>query len=270
MPPTGRAASAISAMPSVQATVCERIAAALHADARLEALLLAGSAIGGTMDAQSDLDFVVVCAEPDYAAVMQSRREIASGAGALLAAFSGEHVGEPRLLICLYADPLLHVDFKFVTAAMLSPRVEDPLIVWSRSEAVAGRLADGSSLWPNQAPEWFEERFWIWLHYAASKRRRGELFETIAMLSFLREQVLGPLIARARGKDQRGLRRIEHDDAWTARLKCTLAGHDAGELGAAILVAAELYLQLRSAHWPLPQNLDPVREALVLDYVRNA
>ena len=257
-------------MPPVQAAACGRIAAALQSDARLDALLLAGSAISSAMDAQSDLDFVVVCAEPHYAAIMPLRREIAAAAGTLLAAFSGEHVGEPRLLICLYADPLLHVDFKFVTAAMLSPRVEDPLIVWSRCGSVAGRLADGSSRWPNQAPEWFEERFWIWLHYAAGKQRRGELFEAIAMLSFLREQVLGPLIARARGKDQRGLRRIEHDDAWTAWLKLTLAGHDAGELGAALAAAGELYLRLRNAHRPLPRNLDPLREALVLDYVRSA
>lgn len=269
MLPTTRAVSAISAMPVALASACGRIAAALQADVRLDALLLAGSAIDGAMDAQSDLDFVVVCAEPHYATIMQQRREIAAGAGTLLAAFSGEHVGEPRLLICLYADPLLHVDFKFVTAAMLSSRVEDPLIVWSRCESVAGHLADGSSRWPNQAPEWFEERFWIWLHYAASKHRRGEMFETVAMLSFLREQILGPLIARARGKDQRGLRRIEHDDAWTTRLKRTLAGHDAGELGVAVAAAAELYLQLRNAHRPLPHNLDAAREALVLDYVRS-
>jgi hypothetical protein len=30
-------------------------------------------------------------------------------------AFSGEHVGEPRALICLYGPPLLPVDLKFVS-----------------------------------------------------------------------------------------------------------------------------------------------------------
>ncbi len=37
---------------------------------------------------------------------------------------------------------------------------------------------------------------WIWLHYAATKLARGELYEAIGMLAFFREQVLGPLIYR--------------------------------------------------------------------------
>ena len=31
------------------------------------------------------------------------------------ATFTGEHVGESRVLICLYGPPLLHVDLKFVS-----------------------------------------------------------------------------------------------------------------------------------------------------------
>jgi hypothetical protein len=31
----------------------------------------------------------------------------------LLVGFTGEHVGEPRVLICLYGPPVLHVDLKF-------------------------------------------------------------------------------------------------------------------------------------------------------------
>jgi hypothetical protein len=52
--------------------------------------------------------------------------------GNLLAAFTGEHVGEPRLLICLFADPLMHVDLKFISLGQLSSRVEDPVILWER------------------------------------------------------------------------------------------------------------------------------------------
>jgi hypothetical protein len=39
----------------------------------------------------------------------------ASRLGELLPSFTGEHVGEPRLLICLYNNPLLHAELKFVT-----------------------------------------------------------------------------------------------------------------------------------------------------------
>lgn len=51
-------------------------------------------------------------------------RELAGTLGHLLHAFTGEHVGEPRLLICLYGPELLHVDLKFVTLEMLTQRVE--------------------------------------------------------------------------------------------------------------------------------------------------
>lgn len=43
--------------------------------------------------------------------------------------------------------------------------------------------------------QWFEARAWIWLHYAATKLARGELYEAIGMLGFFREQVLGPLFS---------------------------------------------------------------------------
>lgn len=43
--------------------------------------------------------------------------------------------------------------------------------------------------------EWFESRARIWLH-AVVKLGRGELFEAIGMLSFFREQVLGPMLYR--------------------------------------------------------------------------
>ncbi|NRS94850.1 hypothetical protein DFH40_002566 [Clostridium beijerinckii] len=46
---------------------------------------------------------------------MNERIKIAESLGTLLSAFTGEHVGEPRLLICLCEPELLHVDLKFVS-----------------------------------------------------------------------------------------------------------------------------------------------------------
>lgn len=260
--------SRFASMPASLAVACARIAGVLHADPRFVALLLAGSGIADAFDAHSDLDLVVVCRDEDYADLLPARPAIAARLGRLLAAFTGEHVGEPRLLICLYAEPLLHVDLKFVTPAMLSPRVEEPVVLWSRCAEVARQLATAEARWPNQAPEWFEERFWIWLHYGAAKLRRGELFETLAMLAYLREQVLGPLIARARGRDQRGLRRIDLvEDDWSQALRATLAGAERIELAAALAAAAQLYRQLRATA-AAPQNVDAEREQLVLAYLQ--
>ena len=50
---------------------------------------------------------------------MAQRKVLAGTLGHLLHAFTGEHVGEPRLLICLYGPELLHVDLKFMDLAAL-------------------------------------------------------------------------------------------------------------------------------------------------------
>jgi len=58
----------------------------------------------------------------------------------LLAAFPGDHVGEPRLLICLYGPPLLHVDLKFMSTDEFLHRVEDPMVLWDRAGALRAAL----------------------------------------------------------------------------------------------------------------------------------
>ena len=111
-----------------------------------------------------------------------------------------------------------------------------------------------SASWQNLAPEWFESRAWIWLHYAGVKLGRGELFEALGMLSFFREQVLGPMLFRRANLPQRGVRRIEAlgidpDGLLTS----TLATHDRHSVGIAIRRAADAYVNLRDD--ALPDNI---------------
>jgi hypothetical protein len=204
------------------------------------------------MDEFSDLDFVVVVEDASYTEVLASRMDMARRLGPLLSAFTGEHVGEPRLLICLYGPELLHIDLKFVTMADLDRLVERPIVLWSRDEtAVAERLDRADISWPNLDPDWFEARAWIWLHYGAARALRGELFEAVGMLAFFRDQVLGPMLHRRGGRPQRGVRRIEAyklDD--TGRLAATVARHDLASVKAGLVAAVELYLELRADEPP--------------------
>jgi hypothetical protein len=111
------------------------------------------------MDEFSDLDLVVVIEEDAYPGVLASRMEMARRLGPLLSAFTGEHVGEPRLLICLYGPELLHIDLKFVTMSDLDRLVERPVVLWSRDgAAVEARLDRADIAWPNRDPDWFEAR----------------------------------------------------------------------------------------------------------------
>ena len=57
-----------------------------------------------------------------YDEIMAQRMAFAGTLGHLLHAFTGEHVGEPRLLICLFGPELLHVDLKFITGHAHSAR----------------------------------------------------------------------------------------------------------------------------------------------------
>ncbi|MBL6652371.1 MAG: nucleotidyltransferase domain-containing protein, partial [Reyranella sp.] len=106
-------------LPALHARMIDRVVAAVRAEERFEALLGTGSLAYGGFDEHSDLDFVIVVRADDHAAAMAGRQAFARRLGSLLAAFSGEHVGEPRLLICLFGPPLLHVDLKFITPADL-------------------------------------------------------------------------------------------------------------------------------------------------------
>ncbi|MCM8735411.1 hypothetical protein M5E06_14695 [Azospirillum sp. A1-3] len=237
-----------STLPHPHATFLECFRDAVASDDRFSALLIGGSYIHGGFDEHSDLDFLIVVEDDSYSDVMASRMAFAEALPDLLGAFTGEHVGEPRLLICLYGPPLLHVDLKFVLAADLDHQIERRAILFARDNAeVERRVRSGRVEWPNLPSEWFESRAWIWLHYAATKLARGELYEAIGMLGFFREQVLGPLFHRRAGKNQRGVRRLEllrldeHE-----RLATTLARHDVASVRDAIEACIDLYVDLRA------------------------
>ncbi|MFV5993762.1 hypothetical protein ACNPQM_15255 [Streptomyces sp. NPDC056231] len=80
------------------------------------------------------------------------------------------------------------------------------------------------------------------MHYGATKLGRGELFESIGVLDYLRETVLGPLAARRMGAIPRGVRHLETIAPEEARdLQATLCGYDRHKAGQALLAAVDLY-----------------------------
>lgn len=256
----------MTAAPGFHAAFVHHAVARLRTDPRVEAVLLAGAPLTQAEDVFSDVDLVIVCRESDYEAMMAARRATAESLGHLLAAFTGEHVGEPRLLICLYGDPLLHVDLKFVTRDALAERVETPEILFDRDGEVGARLRAGRASWPSRAPEWFEERFWIWVHYGATKIARGELLEAHDMLAALRAQVLGPMIARHGGHRQRGVRRMEFESPeQVPELTATIARYDRDDCWRALRAAVQLYRTYRTD--AVPGNDRSAAERAVLAYV---
>ena len=120
----------LNALPDLHRSFAEQLKLNVQSDARIHSLLAGGSLIHGGFDKYSDLDFVIVVDPLYYDEIMAQRVAFAETPGNLLHAFTGEHVGEPRLLICLYGPELLHVDLKFVTLDMLTQRVEEPVVLF--------------------------------------------------------------------------------------------------------------------------------------------
>ena len=230
-----------SALPHLHQSYIDRVAQAAQVDPRVEALLGGGSLVHGGFDEHSDLDFVLVVGDDDFPSAMAGRRAFAESIGGLVSAFTGEHVGEPRLLICLYGPPLIHVDLKWVTPGDLDWRIERPCVLWAQDmAAVTARLGKADISWPNQSAQWFEDRAWTWLHYGAVKMQRGELFEAVGMLGDFRSMVLGPMLARRAGALQRGVRRIERFE--NGILRSTIANLDRQDIARALVASLELYL----------------------------
>lgn len=106
----------LNTLPDLHRSFAEQLKLKLQSDSRIHSLLAGGSFIHGGFDQYSDLDFVVVIDPLYYDEIMAQRMAFAGTLGHLLHAFTGEHVGEPRLLICLFGPELLHVDLKFITS----------------------------------------------------------------------------------------------------------------------------------------------------------
>jgi len=234
-----------SSLPESHREFLQRSVDGLKNDQRIVGVAAGGSFITNSMDEFSDLDLIIAVEPAHQAEVMSERMNIAASLGKLLAAFTGEHVGEPRVLICLYEEPLLHVDLKFVSLDDVATRVEDPCVLWERDGRLSSALAQGKAEYPTRSPEWIADRFWIWVHYAATRIARGELFEAIDFLSFLRATVLGPLALARAGARPTGVRKIETiAPAFAIELQRTVATHDAADCLRALRACVELYRSL--------------------------
>ncbi|HVF81109.1 MAG TPA: nucleotidyltransferase domain-containing protein, partial [Flavisolibacter sp.] len=157
----------------IQKEFADRVIEIIKQDKATIGLAVAGSWLTNEMDEFSDLDLIVVTREK--ISNDESRmREYASRLGNFLTGFTGEHVGEPRLLICLYDDPLLHVDLKFLTLDEFEQSSETPVILFDTDNQLHSVLKQTKPEIRYADYQWMEDRFWVWVHYALLKIGRGE------------------------------------------------------------------------------------------------
>ena len=227
----------------------ERTVRILRQDPRICGIALGGSYITGQMDEYSDLDFIIAV-EPDcFEQVVDEKMAIADKLGDLLSAFTGEHVGVPNLLICLYDAPLLHVDFHFRPLDRAGERVDEPAILYEKDGALTNIYRRTEITQKGLNLQWLEDRFWVWVHYIALKIARGELLEAVDAITFIRARVIGAMLHVKKGRPPRGVRRLERDaPEFIPALVKTVPTHDACSCADALRAEIELYRELRQPY----------------------
>ena len=228
--------------------IADAVVAAAAGDSRMSAVIAGGSIATGTSDEYSDLDLVLVCAPDKQQECLAEARVFAGRLGPLLASFTGEHVGERRLLIALFGPPLVHVDLKFVTPDDLRDRVEDGVVLWQRDDSVDRAYSTSQPSWPQVDPQWIEDRFWVWVHYTAVKIARGELFEAVEALAAIRSAAIAPLATLGRTSKPARVRRLETlAPELVPELRATVAIADRDDCLRALNASAELYRKVRDS-----------------------
>jgi len=238
-------------------------------DPNVVGLAVAGSWITNELDEYSDLDMILVTKEK----VSNDKEKMIAYAktiGNLISGFTGEHVGEPRLLICLYDDPLLHVDIKFLTLEEFRNRIENPVVLFERDNLLTNIIQSTRAEWPQPDFQWIEDRFWTWVHYACMKIGRGELMEAYDFLSFLRQTVFSPLMQVKNNKKVRGLRRVETQLSLSdlENLKITIAQYNKASIIKALDNSISIYKSLRRKLFPATITLQEKAEKRSLEYFK--
>lgn len=230
----------------MQKAFAKKVVQVLKRDRNIVGLAVAGSWLTSQIDKWSDLDLVIVTKE-DLNDNGSRMVEYANHFGNLLSAFTGEHVGEKRLLICLYDAPLLHVDIKFVTLEEFCVRIEDPIILLDTDNILQKVIDTTKAQFPVPDFQWIEDRFWTWVHYGLTKIGRGEYIEALDFMAYLRMAVFGPLLHIKNNNLPRGVRKVETSlqQADFKSLESTLSLNSKESLLNALNNAVLLYKNLR-------------------------
>ena len=253
----------------IQQDFAYRVAEIVQRDETVIGLAAGGSWISGEMDEYSDLDLILITKEK----ITENKEQMlqyAKSFGDLISGFTGEHVGEPRVLICLYDNPLLHVDIKFLTLPELYDRVENPAVLFERNKQLSQIINSTNAVWPQPDFQWIEDRFWTWVHYACLKIGRGELMEAFDFLSFLRMTVLSPLLQVKNNKQARGMRRVETglNPSDLENLKITIAQYNKISVIKALDNCIGIYKSLRRKLYTDAVQLQTLAEKRSLDYFK--
>jgi hypothetical protein len=210
------------------------------------AMALAGSFAEGIADELSDVDLRLYVPEDAIERTVGTIPAMAAACGTVIALFTGEHVGAPALTIVLY-DDLVHVDFDVLSSSAVGEhnRGRPAVVLWER-DGVSAQLPGEDDTDIGQELRWIEDRMWTWCWYIHAKILRGELYEALDGLQYVRDQVLFKLLAFRSGARPSGARRIEGalGDREGAFAETIPTAHDKAAVLSALRAEIDLYVDL--------------------------
>jgi hypothetical protein len=190
-------------------------------------MAVTGSFATGNADEVSDVDLRLYARSGTVETVVARVPGLAAACGRVVAIFVADHLGIPTLTIVLF-DDLVHVDFDVVSVDRAAEHNAGlpAVVLWER-EPISAALP--GTYGPDFTADlrWMEARIWTWSWYIQSKVLRGELYEALDGLQYVRDQVLFRLLAFGRGDRPAGGRRAEavvgeHADAFARTVPIAL------------------------------------------------
>ncbi len=253
----------------MQKEFADKVAEIVKADNNVIGLAAAGSFITNELDEFSDVDLILIT-KKKVSDDKEKMLDYARNFGDFISGFTGEHVGEPRLLVCLYDNPLLHVDIKFLTLPEFYDRIENPVILFERDNQLTDVIKSTKAEWPSVDYQWIEDRMWTWVHYIASKAARGEYFECLDGLGFIRAKVLAPLLQVKSKTAVRGLRKVEKklNLPDLEDLKITVAQYNKASIIKALENTVSVYRMLRRKLFTDKVELQIKAEKRSMEYLK--
>ena len=253
----------------MQKEFADKVAEIVKDDNNVIGLAAAGSFITNELDEFSDVDLILIT-KKKVSDDKEKMLDYARNFGDFISGFTGEHVGEPRLLVCLYDNPLLHVDIKFLTLPEFYNRIENPVILFERDNQLTDVIKSTKAEWPSVDYQWIEDRMWTWVHYIASKAARGEYFECLDGLGFIRAKVLAPLLQVKSKTAVRGLRKVEKklNLPDLEDLKITVAQYNKASIIKALENTVSVYRMLRRKLFTDKVELQIKAEKRSMEYLK--
>ena len=251
----------------IQREFADKVKTILEPDENVIGLAVAGSWLTNEIDEFSDLDLILVTKQK-ISNDKNLMLDYAKRLGNFLSGFTGEHVGEPRVLICLYDNPLLHVDIKFLTLDEFHTRIETPSLLIDKNGQLEKAISNSQAKFPYPDYQWIEDRFWTWIHYALLKIGRGEYLEAYDFMGFLRMVFFGPLLHIKNDNLPRGVRKVEKDlkSEDLVKLKLTIPTYERQSLLDSLRNAVTLYRQLRTELFDGKVSLQNETDKKVMNY----